>query len=94
MHITVRCKISSGVLVLGPRGTIEPVRRTFVLPIGRRHSWKDRDLRHRPRSARMRLRSRRLKFVREQFFLAAVAQNIKRLVRFLCKPTGPMAVAA
>ena len=30
-----------------------------------------------------RLRLRRLKFVREQFFLAAVAQNIKRLVRFL-----------
>ena len=28
-----------------------------------------------------RLRLRRLKFVREQFFLAAVAQNIKRLVR-------------
>jgi hypothetical protein len=30
-----------------------------------------------------RLRLRRLKFVREQFFLAAAAQNIKRLVRFL-----------
>jgi hypothetical protein len=30
-----------------------------------------------------RLRLRRLRFVREQFFLAAVAQNIKRLVRFL-----------
>jgi hypothetical protein len=30
-----------------------------------------------------RLRLRRLKFVREQFFLAAVAQNLKRLVRFL-----------
>jgi hypothetical protein len=29
-----------------------------------------------------RLCLRRLKFVREQFFLAAVAQNIKRLVRF------------
>ena len=34
-----------------------------------------------------RLRLRRLKFVREQFFLAAVAQNIKRLVRFLSRPT-------
>ncbi len=33
-----------------------------------------------------RLRLRRLKFVREQFFLAAVAQNIKRLVRFLSLP--------
>jgi hypothetical protein len=33
-----------------------------------------------------RLRLRRLKFVREQFFLAAVAQNIKRLVRF-SRPT-------
>jgi len=32
-----------------------------------------------------RLRLRRLKFVREQFFLAAAAQNIKRLVRFLSK---------
>src|SRR5271165_4467225 len=37
-----------------------------------------------------RLRLRRLKFVREQFFLAAVAQNIKRLVRFLSKPTTPV----
>ena len=34
-----------------------------------------------------RLRLRRLKFVQEQFFLAAVAQNIKRLVRFLNKTT-------
>ncbi|MGA8341116.1 MAG: transposase [Candidatus Sulfotelmatobacter sp.] len=34
-----------------------------------------------------RSRLRRLKFVREQFFLAAVAQNIKRLVRFLSQPT-------
>jgi transposase len=34
-----------------------------------------------------RLRLRRLKFVREQFFLAATAQNIKRLVRFLSPPT-------
>jgi hypothetical protein len=30
-----------------------------------------------------RLRLRRLKFVREQFYLAAAAQNLKRLVRFL-----------
>jgi hypothetical protein len=34
-----------------------------------------------------RLRLRRLKFAREQFFLAAVAQNIRRLVRFLSQPT-------
>jgi Transposase DDE domain len=34
-----------------------------------------------------RLRLRRLKFVREQFFLAAAAQNLKRLVRFLSPPT-------
>jgi len=27
--------------------------------------------------------------IREQFFLAAVAQNIKRLVRFLNQPTTP-----
>jgi Transposase DDE domain len=33
-----------------------------------------------------RLRLRRLKFVREQFFLAAAAQNIKRLMRFLSQP--------
>jgi hypothetical protein len=39
-----------------------------------------------------RLRLRRLKFVREQFFLAAAAQNIKRLVRFLSqKPRPPLA---
>ena len=30
-----------------------------------------------------RLRLRRIKFVREQFYLAAVAQNLKRRVRFL-----------
>jgi transposase len=42
-----------------------------------------------------RLRLRRLKFVREQFFLAAAAQNIKRLVRFLSQsPTPAEAVAA
>ena len=40
-----------------------------------------------------RLRLRRLKFVREQFFLAAAAQNIKRLVRFLSQPTRPAAEA-
>src|SRR5206468_1978552 len=40
-----------------------------------------------------RLRLRRLKFVREQFFLAAAAQNIKRLVRFLSQPTTPMLTA-
>src|SRR5216684_1095221 len=37
-----------------------------------------------------RLRLRRMKFVREQFFLAAVAQNVKRLVRFLSPPTNPV----
>jgi hypothetical protein len=37
-----------------------------------------------------RVRLRRLKFVREQFFLAAAAQNIKRLVRFLSPPTNPI----
>jgi hypothetical protein len=37
-----------------------------------------------------RLRLRRLKFVREQFFLAAAAQNIKKLVRFLSQgPRSP-----
>jgi len=41
-----------------------------------------------------RLRLRRLKFVREQFFLAAAAQNIKRLVRFLTHPTTPTMEAA
>jgi hypothetical protein len=35
------------------------------------------------------LRLRRMKFVREQFFLAAVAQNIKGLVRFLSQTTTP-----
>ena len=36
-----------------------------------------------------RLRLRRLKFVREQFFLAAAAQNIKRLIRFLNQELRP-----
>src|SRR6266481_2734904 len=40
-----------------------------------------------------RLRLRRMKFVREQFFLAAAAQNIKRLFRFLSQmPRQPLAV--
>ena len=37
-----------------------------------------------------RLRLRRLKFVREQFWLAAAAQNIKRLVRFLDRQPQPI----
>jgi len=41
-----------------------------------------------------RLRLRRLKFVREQFFLAAVAQNLKRLTRFLGRATSPIVPAA
>jgi len=36
-----------------------------------------------------RVRLRRMKFVREQFFLAAAAQNIKRLVRFLNQQSQP-----
>jgi transposase len=40
-----------------------------------------------------RLRLRRMKFVREQFWLAATVQNIKRLVRFLSRPTAPLAVS-
>ena len=36
-----------------------------------------------------RLRLRRMKFVREQFFLAAAAQNIKRLVRYLSESITP-----
>jgi hypothetical protein len=41
-----------------------------------------------------RVRLRRLKFVREQFFLAASAQNLKRLVRFLARPPQPVTVTA
>ena len=41
-----------------------------------------------------RLRLRRIKFVREQFFLAATVQNLKRLVRFLSStPAEEMATA-
>jgi transposase len=41
-----------------------------------------------------RVRLRRMKFVREQFYLAATAQNLKRLVRFLdARPTLPTATA-
>ena len=36
-----------------------------------------------------RLRLRRLRFVREQFYLAATAQNLKRLVRFLSSRATP-----
>jgi len=39
------------------------------------------------------LRLRRLKFVREQFFVAAAAQNIKRLVRFLSQATSAVVPA-
>ena len=40
-----------------------------------------------------RLRLRRMKFVREQFWLAATVQNIKRLVRFLSQQAAPLAVS-
>jgi hypothetical protein len=46
------------------------------------------------RAALLSLRLRRLRFVREQFFLAAAAQNLKRLVRFLSQPTTPTVEAA
>ena len=59
-----------------------------------RHSGKERRWKPCSRNCKnqiglRRLRLRRLKFVREQFFLAAAAQNIKRLVRFLSQPTTP-----
>ena len=41
-----------------------------------------------------RLRLRRIKFVREQFYLAAVAQNLKRLVRFLNLKAQPAMATA
>ncbi len=42
-----------------------------------------------------RLRLRRLKFVREQFYLAATVQNLKRLVKFLSgRPMEPVMVTA
>src|SRR5215472_6231067 len=41
-----------------------------------------------------RLRLRRMRFVREQFYLAATVQNLKRLVRFLSsRPTPKLATA-
>ena len=41
-----------------------------------------------------RLRLRRMRFVREQFYMAATVQNLKRLVRFLsCKPAPEIATA-
>jgi hypothetical protein len=40
-----------------------------------------------------RLLLRRLKFVREQFFLAAAAQNLKRLVHFLHQSATPVLAA-
>jgi hypothetical protein len=41
-----------------------------------------------------RLRLRRLKFVREQFFMAAAAQNLKRLMRFLSGKATPQIATA
>jgi hypothetical protein len=41
-----------------------------------------------------RLRLRRMRFVREQFYLAATAQNLKRLVRFLSSRPAPQPVTA
>jgi hypothetical protein len=38
------------------------------------------------------LRLRRMKFVREQFYLAATVQNLKRLVRFLSSKPAPTLV--
>jgi len=40
-----------------------------------------------------RLRLRRMRFAREQFYLAATVQNLKRLVRFLNKPAPQIATA-
>ncbi|HEX6505710.1 MAG TPA: IS1182 family transposase [Terriglobales bacterium] len=40
-----------------------------------------------------RLRLRRMRFVSEQFYLAATVQNLKRLVRFLSKPAPQIATA-
>jgi hypothetical protein len=41
-----------------------------------------------------RLRLRRMRFVREQFYLAATAQNLKRLVRFLNDKSTPQIATA
>ncbi len=41
-----------------------------------------------------RLRLRRMRFIREQFYLAATAQNLKRLVRFLHTSSAPEPAAA
>jgi len=41
-----------------------------------------------------RLRLRRMRFVREQFYLAATAQNLKRLVRFLSSRPAPVIATA
>ena len=40
-----------------------------------------------------RLRLRRMRFVREQFYLAATVQNLKRLVRFLSFSPEPVSAA-
>jgi hypothetical protein len=40
------------------------------------------------------LRLRRIKFLREQFYLAAVAQNLKRLLRFLNRGAQPAMATA
>jgi hypothetical protein len=35
-----------------------------------------------------------MRFVREQFYLAATAQNLKRLVRFLSRNSSPQMATA
>ena len=62
----------------------------------RRHNDKERRWKPCLRNSRIniglrRLRLRRMKFVREQFWLAATVQNMERLVRFLSQSAKPLA---
>ncbi|PYV82649.1 MAG: hypothetical protein DMG93_11140 [Acidobacteria bacterium] len=62
----------------------------MLAPSDRERRWKHCFAELKNQIGLRRLRLRRLKFVREQFFLAAAAQNIKRLVRYLSRPSTPL----
>jgi MFS superfamily sulfate permease-like transporter len=88
----------SRVLVLGPDSALVPLIHAVVLPFSATAQRERKkvealfaELKNQIGLRRLRLRS--MKFVREQF-LAAAAQNIKQLVRFLSQPANPAELVA
>jgi len=67
-----------------------PTRQSSRRHSGKERRWKALFAELKNQIGLRRLRLRRLKFVREQFFMAAAAQNIKRPVRFLSQGQRPI----